>query len=793
MVNNVKYYKLRKWWCLILKSKSLQLDRTGLNTRTSKLSFGILHQVSVFAISLIIANVKVLGILSPFGIAFTAAMPLGFFHISFIGSIIGYALFGSIVDNIPNMISLTVLIAFKLIVTPYIQKRKDVISILSLFSFGIVMIVNLVQSLIGGFTLLNLIMGLSESFLVGAMTYFCGITVRCINSRRSLVHFNMFEKCSIVIVSGILILSLCNIQFFYLNIGKILSVILVLSMSYKLGMVGGAITGIILAISMTLYSPDLVIMSGTLIVAGFISGIFNQFGKLLIVSVFIIINAVSFVLLQSEMMILANILDMLFGVAVFMFIPDRIYDRCIISTGAKNTGVSIQAKNDISSKLDFASKAIADLQNSVETVSKKIDSNRSDNLNSVIYRVTDNICKNCSLNMICWDKHYNDTMEAITKAISVLTEKGIISSNDLPDYFERRCCKSDVLLEDINRNYEKFIISEGANRRVTEVRNVAIEQFEAMSEILCDISKEINEVSCFDDKLSGLIKQIFENNGYSPKQVSCSTDKYGRVCIDIYLEDEFLCDLKLINSQLSDMMQREFDIPSIITVGKETKISFFECANFRVDFSAMQYSSEDNEVCGDSYEYFLDSKGFAHIILSDGMGSGKSAAVDSVMTCTLVLKLIKAGFGFESILKLINSSLIVKSKEESISTLDILTIDLYTGKAYFNKAGAAMSFVFKNNKTLRVKSESLPIGILKGINFDKKTFSVLNNNIIVMVSDGVISTGVEWIEAEIELNCKKSSKQIASVICKEARRRLHAQKQDDITILVSKIKHKGIM
>ena len=63
------------------------------------------------------------------------------------------------------------------------------------------------------------------------------------------------------------------------------------------------------------------------------------------------------------------------------------------------------------------------------------------------------------------------------------------------------------------------------------------------------------------------------------------------------------------------------------------------------------------------------------------------------MTCNFVLKLLKAGFGFDAALKLINSALLVKAGDESLATLDIGCIDLYTGNAEFLKAGAACSFV----------------------------------------------------------------------------------------------------
>lgn len=53
------------------------------------------------------------------------------------------------------------------------------------------------------------------------------------------------------------------------------------------------------------------------------------------------------------------------------------------------------------------------------------------------------------------------------------------------------------------------------------------------------------------------------------------------------------------------------------------------------------------------------------------MGSGTAAAVDSNMTVSLIVKLIEAGVDYTAALKIVNSALLVKSGEESLSTVDI--------------------------------------------------------------------------------------------------------------------------
>lgn len=258
--------------------------------------------------------------------------------------------------------------------------------------------------------------------------------------------------------------------------------------------------------------------------------------------------------------------------------------------------------------------------------------------------------------------------------------------------------------------------------------------------------------------------------------------------MEVYSKKPFQTNLAVLTDALSEGLKCDFSLPSRATVDGEERLSFFEKAVYSLEFFAVQQAAVGTHTCGDCYEYFRDGKGFAHIILSDGMGNGNRAAVDSVMTCNLFLKLIKAGFGFESALKLLNASLLIKSGDESLATLDVGCIDLYTGQVEFRKAGAAVSFVSKGGVVTRMGAASLPVGILQSVEYDHSSMLLEHGDIVVMVSDGVLDTGIEWVEAEIELYGHKTARELAEDICKEAGRRRIDGHSDDLTVVVAKLK-----
>ena len=180
------------------------------------------------------------------------------------------------------------------------------------------------------------------------------------------------------------------------------------------------------------------------------------------------------------------------------------------------------------------------------------------------------------------------------------------------------------------------------------------------------------------------------------------------------------------------------------------------------------------------------------MILSDGMGSGSRAAVDSSMASSLTSQLIQAGFDYDTALNIVNSSLLVKSGEETLATLDITTFDLFTGKTEFLKAGAAPTFIKRAGHIGRIEAKSMPVGILRGAEFEHHSLTLNAGDLVVMVSDGFTATGNDWVLSEIELFSEKLGPQaLAKQIANEAKRRRIDGHEDDITVLVGAIR-KGV-
>ena len=139
-------------------------------------------------------------------------------------------------------------------------------------------------------------------------------------------------------------------------------------------------------------------------------------------------------------------------------------------------------------------------------------------------------------------------------------------------------------------------------------------------------------------------------------------------------------------------------------------------------------------VCGDVITAF-ESDGRYYMILSDGMGSGKEAALTSGIAVSLLERLLRSGAELEPSLKMLNH-VIRRTGRECSATVDIAEIDLMSGQARFIKSGAAPSFVIRGGSIFRLQSKTVPIGIIRALDAEMIRFDIEAGDTVVMVSDG---------------------------------------------------------
>jgi len=198
---------------------------------------------------------------------------------------------------------------------------------------------------------------------------------------------------------------------------------------------------------------------------------------------------------------------------------------------------------------------------------------------------------------------------------------------------------------------------------------------------------------------------------------------------------------------------------------------------------------ETETISGDNYACFETRDGNLTAVISDGMGSGEKACRDSSMVVDLTEKFLEAGFQAETAIQMINSTLLSGEENANMSTLDLCSIDLYSGECRFVKVGSACSYIKRQHLVDRISAGNLPMGIFQKPDMETIRRTLADGDYIIMFSDGItdaLSQGIgEEILAEVIGGCNLMNPgEIANYIMNFCIHQSKGHIRDDMTVLV---------
>ena len=518
------------------------------------------------------------------------------------------------------------------------------------------------------------------------------------------------------------------------------------------------------------------------------AGIFATNGKYVEVVIYLISASVAAALGGDLSAALGLVIEGCFGAAVSLCVPKTaaVVVGRMFSPPVKTLSEN-GMKKSVTMRLKFAASALSDVSETVENVARELGRINSPNFDTVISHIEKDSCSGCTLRVHCWEQKKNETVSAVLDMIKGIKEDDDDILEASPDEFRARCIRPSKMSQSVFRHYSDYASRIAAESRLTDVRNIVSDQFDGISDMLRDLASELNRDETFDDITAAKIASALKNIEILADECGCRLDKYGRMSVEIITKpnERIRYSRMQILRCVEACCDRDFEPPVINQVEKNVYITLTEKAVITADIGVSQHAAAPSGICGDAYSHFNDGKGRVFMVLSDGMGAGGRAAVDGAMASGLMSRLLKAGFGYDCSLSIVNSTMLFKSTDESLATVDISCLDLFSGRTDLLKAGAAPTIIRRNGKCGRAQSTSLPAGILREVGFDKATVKLYPGDIVVMMSDGATSEGTEWLCAEIESWRDGNAQSLAEHLMHCARRRRSDNHDDDITVMAA--------
>ena len=743
------------------------------------------RQLTAFAVGLLCARGVVFGQYAPFGVAAVAAAPYPLLWGMALGSAVGYLLPSSAGVPVHYLAALLAAAAIRWTLNGLVKLRMH-----PLFAPAIAFLPLLATSVsvvtVNGSGGTDVAMFVAESLLAACAAYFFERASSAVRSGHPVGEWSIPELTCGMFSLGVMLLSLSSLSIGPVSAGRVLAVLFILYAARYGGVSGGSVAGIACGLMFGLSTTGLSYLSGAYALGGLAAGLFSPLGRVAAAASFILANGVASLQVGGQQQIIGGLYEVAAATILYLLIPAKAGSSLVGMFSRTEDGeLSEGLRRSVVMKLDYAAKALGSVSESVEEVSRKLSQSCAPDINGVYHRTIDGVCGTCGLRGYCWDRNFNDSMDAFNGLTEKLRSKGSVERSDFSTQFLTHCSRVAAVTEAVNRNYGEFVVRDAAESRAQQIRDVVANQFTTAGMMLEDMASELEMYEKFDAGAAQKVEEVLRLAGIQPLEVSCRTDRFGRMSMEAVAlpSDCVRLNRSELTAEISRVCGKGFEQPCLSTAGGKCRIQMNEKPLYRVKTGCAQHSCGNGKLCGDSWECFPDGSGRQIAVVSDGMGTGGRAAVDGAMACGIMARLIKAGISFDAALKIVNSALMVKSSDESLSTMDVAALDLYSGTVDFMKAGAPVSILRKGKRAVPVDMPGLPIGILTDAKFAKTSDGLSDGDLLVMLSDGALSSGVEWVCAEIEKWDGKLPQELAEILVSQAVARRDDGHDDDITVL----------
>lgn len=399
-------------------------------------------------------------------------------------------------------------------------------------------------------------------------------------------------------------------------------------------------------------------------------------------------------------------------------------------------------------------------------------------------RSFDAFCADCPNKNICWGLEYTATLGAVNDLIAQLHTRGRVSGEHVEEQLADRCTRIDGILERINADCARLTGEMLRNNR-TEIFAM---DYESAADIINDALEADSGEYLVDAELGKKIAEYLKDADVRAESVTVFGNRMRKILIRGAEVDEAKVTFETMRCDLGEMCGSELGFPAFEVEGNVSTMTLTAKRKIAV-VSAQNNVSADGGVSGDSVNLFSNKKDYFYALISDGMGSGKEAALTSGLCSVFLEKMLRAGNRAATSLRMLNNMIASRahdSTKECSSTVDLLELDLMTGEAAFLKSGAAPSFLVRGKVVRRLQAGTVPIGILNTLDVQKTDFPLRAGDTVVMVSDGILQGDDEgeWLTSYLTSVTTQSPEEIVYQICRRCAER---DTHDDCSVVALRI------
>ena len=460
-------------------------------------------------------------------------------------------------------------------------------------------------------------------------------------------------------------------------------------------------------------------------------------------------------------------------------VPDFIKNN---ATSVKNIDTVI-LENNSKKNTHVLSTLVDTFSNISRTVSEMSDVSKSPtrvNYHTLCTETFETYCYNCPKHFICWQNDVSTTKDNLDKLSQDLLSNGNAHRLAVEERFLHRCPNIDKVIDEINAISKKKLENTVKNNKL----DVLSGDYMQISNLISTVIEAKENDSQIDLKATEKLKREFAKIGLDFEDTTVVGKEIKEVTIVGVNIERSKCSATELKSTIEDTLNIRAESPQFNVDGNFATVTVTNKYNYNTVEFSKSIMKKGESVCGDNVSFFDGTHAKRYSLICDGMGSGENANITSLACVNFLKSILSVTKDTKIALSMLNSLIRAKGLE-SLSTVDLLEIDLITGKSSVTKCGASTTYVKRGNKVFKLQSKTMPIGILKDLDAEKLSFELSHNDICIMVSDGIVDSNdndkdlVNFIS-----NFKENIDTLPQKIIEKAKK---FNKNDDMSVCVIKV------
>ncbi len=569
------------------------------------------------------------------------------------------------------------------------------------------------------------------------------------------------------------------------SLGRVLCVPIVLIAAWKGGVGLGAAAGVVsgLAMGFSAGAPTWYILAYAL--PGLVAGIFVRQSRLMCAAAYALSGAAAILWTWDLGPGDAFAWELAAGTAVFLLLPDKLLRRlAALLRQEEPEEESLHARKFAAGRLKQTAEAFRAVAGGLRGAFQAPAVPNDGDAARIFDRAADRVCVKCKQKERCWQREYQVTKTALADALTPMLDRGAGALEDFPPHFSSRCIRFETFLVAANGELSALLSRRRYDSRVRESRAAVCAQYSHMAALLDRTAAELAQEPAVDVRRQRLVKQRLAALGLEGR-VTVYPDQYGHLQLEV-------------EGQGAEQLSREGEIGRLSAIlgcplrdadSQRGRAHLTQKEPLMAVAGVAGADRAGQSMSGDAGVWFKDDAGRLNFLLCDGMGSGPAAREDSENALRLLEKFLRAGLPPEEALTTVGEALALRGEEEGgFTTVDLLQIDLFSGKSAVYKLGAAPTYLRRGGAVERLSGESLPAGVAAGALSAPDAFplSLDAGDCVLLVSDGV-TTGKDdrWLRNLLGAFDGLSPQALAAQVLQESG--LRSGSGDDRTVIAIKL------